>query len=74
MSNEHIDSEIADAADGTPFEFTGDWNSRLVATAVHAGTDLRPSLQPLAALPVDERFREEVRTPIDSPLGSRPSR
>lgn len=59
MSNEHIDSEIADAADGTPFEFTGDWNSRLVATAVHAGTDLRPSLQPLAALPIDERFREE---------------
>lgn len=42
-----------------PFEFVGDWSSPLVATAVHAGNDLRDGLAPLMVLEAADRFREE---------------
>ena len=45
--------------DPAPFVFEGDWGSRLVGTAVHAGDELRASLRPLIELADDERFREE---------------
>lgn len=46
-------------SDSPPFEFIGDWGSRLVATALHAGHELRASLRPLARLDDEARLREE---------------
>ena len=46
-------------SDRAPYSFAGDWSSRLVATAVHAGTDLRASLRPIAKLDDADRLREE---------------
>ena len=51
------------------FTFTGDWTSPLVAVAVHAGDDLRPSLEPLRTLDDDSRFREE--DPFTDRIGHR---
>ena len=41
------------------FEFLGDWTSPVVATAVHAGNDLRGDLASLVVLDDADRFREE---------------
>lgn len=41
-----------------PFEFLGDWSGQVVATAIHAGDDVRPDLAALMVLPADERYRE----------------
>lgn len=42
-----------------PFEFDGDWSGQLIATAIHAGHELRPEVAELMALDEDVRFREE---------------
>ena len=39
--------------------FTGEWSGQLVATAIHAGHDLRPEIAAAMILPEDVRFREE---------------
>lgn len=44
---------------GAAFTFHGPWTDRVVATAIHAGHDLRTDLVPLMALPEPDRFREE---------------
>ena len=40
--------------------FVGEWDGPVVATAVHAGHDLRPELAEAMVLDEAERFREEV--------------
>lgn len=52
----------------TPFTFRGDWQSQLVATAIHTGHDLRPEVAELMVLDEDDRFREE--DPFTDALGS----
>lgn len=42
-----------------PFEFNGNWDGQLVATAIHAGHDLRPEVAALMRLDEADRFREE---------------
>jgi N-formylglutamate deformylase len=42
-----------------PYEFDGDWSGQLIATAIHAGHELRPEVAELMALDEDVRFREE---------------
>jgi N-formylglutamate deformylase len=42
-----------------PFEFDGDWSGQLIATAIHAGHELRPEVAELMVLDEDVRFREE---------------
>lgn len=51
------------------FEFKGDWSGRVVATAIHAGHDVRPELAELMVLPDDVRFREE--DPFTDRIGAR---
>lgn len=41
------------------YTFHGPWDGPVVATAIHAGHDLRTELVPLMALPEPDRFREE---------------
>ena len=42
-----------------PFEFDGDWSGQLIATAIHAGHELRAEVAELMVLDEDVRFREE---------------
>lgn len=43
----------------TRFEFIGDWQEPLIATAIHAGNQLRPDVAAALVLADDVRFREE---------------
>jgi N-formylglutamate amidohydrolase len=40
-------------------EFSGDWSGQLIATAIHAGHELRPEVAERMVLDEDVRFREE---------------
>ncbi|MDO5534173.1 MAG: N-formylglutamate amidohydrolase [Propionibacteriaceae bacterium] len=42
-----------------PYSFHGDWDARVVATAIHAGHDLRPEVAGQMVLPEVDRLREE---------------
>lgn len=42
-----------------PYRFEGDRSARLIATAIHAGHDLRPAVAELLALDEADRLREE---------------
>lgn len=42
-----------------PFDFHGTWDGQLVATAIHAGHDLRPETAELMVLDEADRLREE---------------
>lgn len=44
---------------GRPYSFHGEWDSRVVATAIHNGHDLRPDVAELMVLPETDRLREE---------------
>ena len=50
------------------FTFRGDWNSQVVATAIHAGHDLRPEVAALLVLDEADRLREE--DPFTDELGA----
>ncbi|HZK04888.1 MAG TPA: N-formylglutamate amidohydrolase [Actinomycetaceae bacterium] len=41
------------------WQFFGDWQGQVAATAIHAGHDVRPGLAERMILPEDVRFREE---------------
>lgn len=43
----------------SPYSFHGDWTSRVVATAIHDGHDLRPDVAALMVLDERDRLREE---------------
>lgn len=51
-----------------PFTFEGDWSGQLIATAIHAGHDLRPEVEQRLALDEATRLREE--DPFTDLLGS----
>lgn len=42
-----------------PYTFHGAWDDRVVATAIHAGHELRPGVAGLMVLAEDDRLREE---------------
>lgn len=44
---------------GRPYSYHGDWDSRVVATAIHNGHDLRPDVAEQMVLPETGRLREE---------------
>jgi len=44
---------------GRPYTYHGAWDSRVVATAIHHGHDLRPAVAELMVLDEDDRLREE---------------
>ena len=52
----------------TLFTFRGDWDARVVATAIHAGHDLRPEVADLMVLEEADRLREE--DPFTDELGA----
>jgi N-formylglutamate amidohydrolase len=52
-----------------PFEFTGDWSTQFVATAIHNGHDVRPQLAAELVLPEPDRLREE--DPHTDEIGAR---
>lgn len=41
------------------FTFSGRWPNRIIATAIHAGHELRPAIAERMALPEADRLREE---------------
>jgi len=50
-------TDVGGTSDAVAFE--GDWQSRIVATSVHAGHGLRPEIAEAMVLDEAERFREE---------------
>ena len=46
-------------AEHPPFEFLGNWDGQLIATAIHNGHDVRPDVAAELALPEADRLREE---------------
>ncbi|GAB3811324.1 N-formylglutamate amidohydrolase [Tessaracoccus terricola] len=52
-----------------PFTFEGDWSGQLIATAIHAGHDLRPEIAERLVLDEATRLREE--DPFTDLLGAR---
>jgi N-formylglutamate deformylase len=46
-------------SDRPPFEFLGNWDGQIIATAIHNGHDVRPDFSAELALPESDRLREE---------------
>ena len=51
------------------FDLVGDWSGQLIATAIHAGNDLRPEVADAMILDEQTRFREE--DPFTDLIGGR---